>query len=102
MSADTGIYLQSAVDIGAVEARAHGQWRIFSKLGYGQSGLVENGYACLPSLDQAGKPVVGEGLELVISTHYAQPSDSPPVSRKRDAQIAVYYKDIIARLKSVR
>jgi hypothetical protein len=102
MSADTGIYLQSAVDIHAVETSAHGKWRIFSKLGYGQSGLVENGYACLPSLDASGAPVVGEGLELAISTHYAQPSDNPSISRKRDAQIAIYYKQIIAKLRSLR
>lgn len=101
MSADTGIYLQSAVDIHAVEAASHGRWRIFSKLGYGQSGLVENGYACVPALDGAGAPVVGEGLELVVSTHYAQPADSPPVSRRRDAQIAVYYKQIVAKLKTL-
>ena len=83
MSADTGIYLQSAVDIHAVEAASHGKWRIFSKLGYGESGLVENGYACLPNGS-------GGGLELAISTHYAQPGDDPPVTRRRDAQIAAY------------
>jgi hypothetical protein len=101
MSADTGIYLQSAVNMKSVEKQAQGKWRIFSKLGYGQSGLVENGYACLPSLDASGEPVTGEGLELVISTHYAQPSDNPPVSRQRDALIATYYKAIVAKLRSL-
>jgi len=102
MSADTGIYLQSAVDIQAVESQSQGQWRIFSKLGYGQSGLVENGYACIPVLDASGAPVVGRGLELAISTHYAQPSDKPRLSRVRDARIAAYYKQIVAKLEALR
>ncbi len=87
MSADAAIYLQSAVDIRAVEAASHGKWRIFSKLGYGQSGLVENGYACMPGIG-----------EFFVSTHFAQPDANPATARKRDAKIAAYYKLIVSRL----
>ena len=34
MSADTAIYVQSALDINTVEIESDGQWRIFSKLGF--------------------------------------------------------------------
>ncbi len=98
MSADAAIYLQSAVDIASVERASHGAWRIFSKLGYGDSGLVENGYACFPELDEQGDAVVGRGVELVISTHFAQPRDNPRVSRTFDAKIAAYYKLIVGRV----
>jgi hypothetical protein len=87
MSADAAIYLQSAVDIHAIESESHGKWRIFSKLGYGESGLVENGYACLPGIG-----------ELFVSTHFAQPDANPANARKRDAKIAAYYKLIVGRL----
>ena len=93
MSADAAIYLQSALDLRAVETASKGQWRIFSKLGYGSSGFVENSYGCLPGLD-------GKGLELFISTHFAQPSDGP-ASPHRDAKIAAYYKQIVTRLRGL-
>ncbi len=98
MSADAAITLQSAVDIRAVEAAAKGKWRIFSKLGYGDSGLVENSYGCFPVLDAAGEPAPGKGLELVVSTHFAQPRDNPPASRVFDAKVAAYTKLVVARL----
>jgi hypothetical protein len=46
--------------------------------------------------------IQSRGLELTISTHYAQPSDNPPVTRRRDAQIAAYHKQIVAKLKTLR
>ncbi len=74
MQDDTAIYIESALDMPAIEARAPGQWRIFSKLGYGISDsrqrheFVYVGYACLPDLDQ---PAVGK--EFVVAFHYSKP-----------------------------
>jgi hypothetical protein len=54
MTADTSIYLQSALNMSSVQLDASGQWRIFSKLGAGYSSsrlvgeITNNGYACLP------------------------------------------------------
>jgi hypothetical protein len=67
MSADKSVYIQSAVDIAAIEAASGGHWRIFSKLGNGLSDtrydaeIVLNGYACLPGLGQ------GPGREFIVS-----------------------------------
>lgn len=70
MSADRAVYLQSGHDFDYLEARSHGRWRIFSKLGNGSGGEFLNvGYACLPVLDPAGEPVADWGRELVIAAH---------------------------------
>jgi len=56
MTADTGIFLQSAVNLSQVDTKYPGQWRVFSKLGAGFSTsrevgeILTNTYACLPSL----------------------------------------------------
>ena len=102
MTADAAIYLQSAVDIHDRERRARGRWRIFSKLGYGQSGFVENSYGCFPELDGNGAPIADAGVELVLSTHYAQTTDSPVASSERDARIEGYYRLIVGRVTSGR
>jgi hypothetical protein len=55
MTADTSVYLQSALNISDVELQSKGNWRIFSKLGAGFSSsrlvgeITNNAYACLPS-----------------------------------------------------
>jgi hypothetical protein len=73
MSADTAVFVQSAVDIDKIEAESKGQWRIFSKMGCGYSSsrnvgeIVTNGYACFPVFDDAGNAVVDAGLEFVWS-----------------------------------
>ena len=100
MTADAAIYLQSALNMTDRERIAHGKWRIFSKLGYGQSGFVENSYGCFPELDASGAPVLNAGAELVLSTHYAQPADSPEASSARDARIEAYYRLIVSRVRS--
>ena len=73
MSSD--IYLQLAAGINGsseVEKNAKGQWRIFSKLGFGYSDerkqfeLALNGYTCLPILSEGGSIGRG-GLEFAIS-----------------------------------
>lgn len=54
MTADTAVYVQTALDMPKVEEDARGQWRIFSKLGAGYSSsrlvgeILDNAYACLP------------------------------------------------------
>ncbi len=70
MSADRAVYLQSGHDFDYIEARSHGRWRLFSKLGNGSGGeFLDVGYACLPVLDPAGEPVPDWGRELVIAAH---------------------------------
>lgn len=55
MTADTSIFLQSALNISDVQLQSNGNWRIFSKLGAGFSSsrlvgeITNNAYACLPS-----------------------------------------------------
>ena len=88
MTADTSIYLQSALNMTQVQADAQGHWRIFSKLGAGYSTsrkvgeIVNNAYACLPVLNKDSQRekrgiggevdpepdvTVGSGLEFTIS-----------------------------------
>ena len=55
MTADTSIYVQSALNMSDVQLRSGGNWRIFSKLGAGFSSsrlvgeITNDAYACLPS-----------------------------------------------------
>jgi len=96
MSADTAIYLQSSHDFSYIDQRAHGQWRIFSKLGLGSSGQFLNvGYACFPVLDPSGNPAPDWGREMVIATHL--PSGGA-TWRERDRLLARYYREIVARV----
>ena len=73
MTADTAIFLQSALNMTRVEQESQGQFRIFSKLGAGWSSsrekgeIVSNAYACLPVLDSNGQPVPNQGYEFTIS-----------------------------------
>ena len=94
MSADTAIYVQQGIDMAALEARSQGNWRIFSKLGFGESGFVHNSYTCAPSLDAQGAPIAGAGVELVISMQ----SPRAGSERAQDAAIAKVYRDVVARI----
>ena len=94
MSADTAIYVQQAINMGALETRSRGRWRIFSKLGFGPSGFVHNSYTCAPSLDAAGAPVLDAGVEFVISMQ----SPRAGGDRGQDAQIAKVYRDVVDRI----
>lgn len=55
MTADTSIFVQSALNISDVELQSNGNWRIFSKLGAGFSSsrlvgeITNNAYACIPT-----------------------------------------------------
>jgi hypothetical protein len=99
LSADTASYLQSAVDIAAVEQRTNGGWRIFSKLGFGDSAdgaFLDTAYGCLPGIAADGR-----GLELVISTRLTVGSQSTAVDAQNDALVEGYYRLIVQRLLAV-
>jgi hypothetical protein len=74
MSADTAIFVQSALNMTDIDSQSDGGWRILSKLGAGYSSsrsrgeIVTTAYACLP--------VHGEGLEFTISVRGSVPYDS--------------------------
>lgn len=75
MSMGTDVYLQQAVNLSALDARAKGQWRIFSKLGAGISStehpgefeITLNAYGCFPVLDDKGAPILNRGVEFTLS-----------------------------------
>lgn len=81
LSQSTDIYQQLAVNMTEINARSLGNWRIFSKLGFGytfqryqfEDTLV--GYSCYPVVDKNGQPVKNRGLEFVFSTRvYDKPN----------------------------
>ncbi len=99
MQDDTAIYIESALDMNTIEARAPGQWRIFSKLGYGISDsrhrheFVYAGYACLPDVNQ---PAVGK--EFVLALHYSLPKATN--GTWMDASLATATAAIVHRVMS--
>lgn len=96
LSADPAIYVQSGHDIDYIEARSHGRYRIFSKLGNGTDGQMANvAYACFPVLDPEGEPVPGWGRELVISAHLPT---GGATWKERDRNLARHYRAIIERI----
>ena len=65
---------------------------------------VQNNSAALTALQNLNR--TSDSLDQVqqqISTTLAvaQPSDNPPVSRLHDQQVAVYYKQIVAKLRAL-
>ena len=96
MTADTAIYLQTGHDIDYLEARSHGRWRIFSKLGLGTQGQFLNvGYGCFPVLDPDDQPVPGWGRELVIAAELPTGGASWAA---RDRMLAEAYRAIVKRV----
>lgn len=96
MSADTAIYLQTGHDIGYLEQRSHGRWRIFSKLGLGSQGqFLDVGYGCFPVLDPNDQPVPGWGRELVIA---AELPTGGATWAARDRILAEAYRAIVKRV----
>jgi hypothetical protein len=95
MSADTAIYLQSAVSIAAIEQRSRGAWRIFSKLGFGDGEFVHVSYGCLPVLNAQGDPTPDVGKEVYIAVRLASGGID---ERARDALLAGYYRAIVTRV----
>lgn len=99
MSADTAIYVQSAVDVAMVQSQSRGKFRIFSKLGFGDGKYVENQYACFPVLDATGKPVPDAGKEMFLSVRLESGGAS---ERERDALLAKHVKAIVSRVMDGR
>ncbi len=95
MSADTAIYLQAGVSIDTIEQRSRGMWRVFSKLGFGDGEFVHVSYACLPSLDSQGAPIVDVGKEVFISVRLATGGST---IAERDALVARHYRAILSRV----
>lgn len=94
MSADKAIYLQ-AHDMDWIDRRSHGRWRSYSKLGNGSEGqFLDVGYACFPSLDDAGRPVLDAGVELVIAAHL--PSGGATWAA-RDRLLASAFRAVVIR-----
>ena len=90
MSADRSIYLQLH-DMDGIVRRSQGRYRIFSKSGMGYAQYVHAGYACFPSLDASGAPVIDEGKELIISARV----DSPAGYVENDRIMARTYKTVV-------
>ena len=96
MSADTAIYVQAGLDMGFIEQRSAGRWRIHSKLGLGTAfQFVWVGYACLPWLDAAGAPIPGWGREVVIALHLPTGGKD---WRERDRLVAKGVRAVLARV----
>ncbi|MBK8252685.1 MAG: hypothetical protein IPK82_08460 [Polyangiaceae bacterium] len=96
MTQDTAIYLQTGHDIDYIEKRSHGQWNIFSKLGFGSQGqFLDIGYACFPVLDDQDNPVPGWGREFVIAAHLPTGGNT---WKERDRLLAKAYRAIVTRI----
>ena len=99
MESDTAIYLQAGLDMNQVETRAHGQWRIFSKLGFGTvrgGEFVNVGYACLPVFDEQGSPKLDWGKEFFLTTQVSGEGDF----RATDKRLAEIYGQIVRAIMS--
>lgn len=81
MSADTAIFLQSALDMTDVEARSDGAWRILSKLGAGYSNsrgrgeIITSVYTCIPEFSGNGSTYQGD-FEFTLSVRGSVVGDS--------------------------
>jgi hypothetical protein len=97
MQSDTALYLQESVSAQRRDEVAQGQWRVFSKLGLGGSRggeFVYTGYACFPNLNEAGEPLEGEGVELIINTHWG----ANGAYGARDAAQMDLYRDLVSAI----
>ena len=92
MSSDTAIYVQAGHDMSYLDARSHGRWRIFSKLGFGGGDFVHAAYACLPVLNSANAPLPDAGRELVIVTRVQSGGAS---EAERDRMLARTYRTLL-------
>lgn len=97
MSADKSVYMQLH-DFDNAAKRAQGHFRIFSKSGMGWAQYVHAGYACLPSLDPEGQPLVDEGREVFISARV----DTPAGYVENDRIMARTYQTIMRLVQEGR
>ena len=94
LAADTTIYVQSALDMDAVEKDSRGHWRTFGKLGFGDGEFVLATYTCLPVLDAAGAPIPDRGAEIVIATRATSGSAAWV---DRDQQLGTMYRSLLTK-----
>jgi hypothetical protein len=100
MTADTTLYAQQ-YDMDYLEARSHGRWVTFSKLGLGTNGqFTTTSYACYPTLDPTGAPVPGAGRELAIATYLDQGGAGSGLAQQRDRDrlIAKAYRAVLVKV----
>ena len=99
MEGDTAVYIQQAFDVPSLDARSNGQWRVFSKLGFGitrrGAEFVHNGYACLPHITESGAIKENHGKEFVLSFFMTSPAHE---AAQGDAKVADIYKTVVARI----
>jgi hypothetical protein len=94
MQADTAVYIQQAIDSEWLNKTAQGQWRIFSKLGFGYARggeFVNAGYGCFPVFDDSGELVKDWGKEFFIVTQYQGQSNH----HESDARVAAIYRKVV-------
>ncbi|MBV71057.1 MAG: hypothetical protein CMH52_06860 [Myxococcales bacterium] len=99
MESDPSVYLQNAVDITSFESAAQGQWRIFSKLGFGYSRggeFVSAGYGCLPVFDDQGRAELDRGTEFFIVTQL----QAHRKYHETDHLIAETYRHVVHGIRS--
>lgn len=94
LAADPTIYMQSALDMDAVEKDSHGRWRTFGKLGFGDGEFVLATYTCLPVLDAAGAPIPDRGAEMVIAT---RATSGAKAWAERDQELGKIYGDLVKK-----
>jgi hypothetical protein len=94
LAADTTIFVQSALDMDAVEKESHGRWRTFGKLGFGDGEFVLTTYTCLPVLDAAGTPIPDRGAEMVIAT---RATSGALAWAERDQELGKIYGDLVKK-----
>jgi len=94
MEADTAVYLQQAFDIDGLEERTQGQWRVFSKLGFGYARggeFVHAGYGCFPVLDTDGQILPDQGKEFIVVSQISGEGDH----HRTDKRLAGIYRRLI-------
>ncbi|MEE2789244.1 MAG: hypothetical protein VX589_18045 [Myxococcota bacterium] len=99
MSSDTAVYIQQALNMPELEARTHGHWRIFSKLGHGITSrgaeFVHNAYACLPAVGHDGEIEKDVGKEFILSFYLNGPTNG---AVQTDTRIAQIYRRLVNRI----
>ena len=101
MESDTAVYLQQAFNVPQMEVRSQGQWRVFSKLGFGITGrgaeFVHNGYACLPALNEEGEIIPNVGKEFIISVFTRSAANE---AATMDRHLAQTYTHVVQKILS--
>lgn len=81
MSSSPDTFMQGHQNMTSIDIESRGQWRIFSKVGWGTSDAhttdnTLNGYACYPQVGAHGELIPNRGVEFVISARVSTPAAS--------------------------